>query len=178
MNEPIIIKTTIKKEDYRKFLYIATFRKSPYTLLMIAFISFLGSALLNLTDKYSWQLFISHWIFLYIAALCAVCIKLEIIKKRRIKSDKIQTYESENILEFYDDKVIIKNEYLKSVIEIEYSRFFKLLECNDYFIFYMTYNQATLLRKKDIDDLKEFKSFIKEKFQGNYKSIFYFNKIS
>jgi len=45
------------------------------------------------------------------------------------------------------------------------------MESKDYFIFYLTANQASLVRKKDVDNLNAFKDFIVEKFKGRYKNI-------
>ena len=50
-------------------------------------------------------------------------------------------------------------------------RTYALMESRDYFIFYLTANQASLIRKKDVDDLDAFREFIVQKFKGRYKKI-------
>ncbi len=65
----------------------------------------------------------------------------------------------------------MENEALKSTGELKYNQFFAVMESKDYFIFYLTVNQASLVRKKDIDNLNAFKEFIIGKFKSKYKNI-------
>jgi hypothetical protein len=90
---------------------------------------------------------------------------------QRIKTDKTGTFDSVNTLEFYDDRMVAENKELKSTGQLKYDQFYALMESKDYFIFYLTLNQASLVRKKDIDDLDTFKEFIVEKFGDRYKKI-------
>lgn len=89
--------------------------------------------------------------------------------RQHIKTDKTGAFDSINTLKFYDDKIVIENKALKSTGEIKYSQFYALMESKDYFIFYLTINQASLVRKKDIDDISEFRDFVVEKFVNKYK---------
>ena len=65
----------------------------------------------------------------------------------------------------------MENEALKSKGELKYGQFYALMESKDYFIFYLTANQASLIRKRDIDDLSAFREFIINKFENKYKRI-------
>ena len=65
----------------------------------------------------------------------------------------------------------MENEALKSKGELQYHQFYALMESKDYFIFYLTANQASLIRKLDIDDISAFREFIVEKFKNKYKRI-------
>ncbi|SHI61200.1 hypothetical protein SAMN02745176_00812 [Lutispora thermophila DSM 19022] len=44
----MIINTTITKDDYRKFLYIATFRRNKVIIPLIGLISLIGSMIVTL----------------------------------------------------------------------------------------------------------------------------------
>lgn len=66
MEEPkIIINTIMSKEDYRKFLYIATFKKNKFIIPMLGLIALLGSMIISLDNSHfnltklviSWILF-------------------------------------------------------------------------------------------------------------------------
>ena len=48
----IIINTIMTKEDYRKFLYIATFRRNKVILPLLGLISLMGSLLISLNAGY------------------------------------------------------------------------------------------------------------------------------
>ena len=55
--------------------------------------------------------------------------------------------------------------------ELRYDQIYQLLETHDYFIFYLTANQASLVRKKDVTDVAAFRTFLQEKFAGTYKKM-------
>ena len=111
------------------------------------------------------------WILLFLLAIIVVILKVERKNAQRIKTDKTGTFDSINSLKFYDDKIVMENKALKSTGELKYDQFFSVMESKDYFIFYWTANQASLIRKKDIDNPDEFKKFIVERFEGKYKQI-------
>jgi len=85
--------------------------------------------------------------------------------QNRYSTDSITT------LKFYDDRIVMENEALKSTGELKYDQFFAVMESKDYFIFYLTVNQASLIRKKNIDNPDLFRDFIIEKFKDKYKKI-------
>ena len=173
MEEPkMIINTIMTKNDYRKFLYIATFKRNKFTIPMLALIALLGSLIVSFdNENFNWIKLIISWALLFALAIIAVLIKVERRNAQRIKTDKTGAFDSVNTLKFYDDRIVMENEALKSKGELRYDQFYAVMESKDYFIFYLTANQASLIRKKDVDNLNEFKEFIIGKFQGRYKSI-------
>lgn len=173
MEEPkIIINTSMSKEDYRRFLYIATFRRNKIVIPILILISLVGGIIISFDGgNFNMIIFIISWILLFVIAIIIVLFKVERKNAQRIKTDKTGAFDSVNVLKFYDDKIVITNEALKSTGELRYSQFFALMESKDYFIFYLTVNQASLVRKKDIDNLNAFKEFIIRKFEKNYKKI-------
>lgn len=114
---------------------------------------------------------IVSWILLFALTIIVVLFKVERKNAQRIKTDKTGAFDSVNTLKFYDDRIVIENETLKSIGELKYNQFFAVMESKDYFIFYLTVNQALLVRKKDIDNLNAFKEFIVGKFKSKYKNI-------
>ncbi|NLM44364.1 MAG: YcxB family protein [Clostridiales bacterium] len=116
-------------------------------------------------------LVITSWVFLFALSIMVVVFKVERKNAQRIKTDKTGAFDSVNILKFYDDKITMENKALKSTGELKYEQFYAVMESRDYFIFYFTVNQASLIRKKDVDNLKEFKEFIVNKFRNKYKEI-------
>ena len=79
MEQPkIIINTTLSKEDYRRFLYIATFRRNKVIIPLIGLIALIGSFDVNF-DGGSFNLikFIISWVFLFALAIGAVLFKVE-----------------------------------------------------------------------------------------------------
>jgi len=173
MEEPkIIVNTTMSKEDYKKFLYIATFKRSKFVITYLILISLIGSIIISFRNgSFSFVQMIISWILLFVLAIAVVLFKIERKNAQRIKTDKTGTFDSVNTLKFYDDRIVMENNALKSTGELKYNQFFAVMESKDYFIFYFTVNQASLIRKKDVDNLDEFKEFIIEKFGDKYKHI-------
>jgi len=173
MEEPkIIINTTMTKEDYRKFLYIATFKRNKFIIPMLCLIALLGSMVVSLDNgQFSLTKFIISWLIFFPLTIIVIIFKVERKNAQRIKTDKTGAFDSVNSLKFYDDRIVIENEALKSKGELKYNQFFAVMESKDYFIFYLTVNQASLVRKIDVDNLKAFKEFIVEKFKGKYRNI-------
>lgn len=168
----IIINTTMTKEDYRKFLYIATFKRSKVIIPLIILISLIGSVIISYENGQikPFTLIIS-WVLLFAMSIIVIIFQVERKNKQRIHTDKTGSFGSINTLKFFDDKIVMENESLKSTGQLNYNQFHGLLESKDYFIFYFSANHASLVRKVDVIDIKEFKTFIISKFEGKYKKI-------
>jgi hypothetical protein len=173
MEQPkMIINTTMSKEDYRKFLYIATFRRNKVLIPLLGLISLAGSIIVTSdSGNFNFIKLVISWILLFALAIVVVLFKVEKKNAQRIKTDKTGAFDSINTLKFFEDRIVMVNKALKSRGELKYNQFFALMENKDYFIFYLTANQASLVRKKDVDDLDSFREFIAEKFKGRYRSI-------
>ena len=173
MEEPlIVINTTMTKEDYKKFLYIATFRRNKFVIPLICIICLVGSLIISFDEgNINFIMLIISWPLLFILSIVVVMFKIERKNSQRIKTDKTGTFDSINTLKFYDHKIVMENKSIKSTGELNYNQFFSVMESKAYFIFYFTYNQASLIRKKDVSNIDEFKEFIIEKFECNYKRI-------
>jgi hypothetical protein len=173
MEQPkMIINTTMSKEDYRKFLYIATFRRNKVLIPLLGLISLAGSIIVTSdSGNFNFIKLVISWILLFALAIVVVLFKVEKKNAQRIKTDKTGAFDSINTLKFFEDRIVMVNKALKSRGELKYNQFFALMENKDYFIFYLTANQASLVRKKDVDDLDAFREFIAEKFKGRYRSI-------
>ncbi len=173
MSEPVfLIETRMEIEDYRKFLYTATFCRNKLMIPFVILIAFAGSLIVNWSDGH-FQLIpiVITWIFMTVSAIGAILFKVERKNKQRIKSDKTGTFGSINTLKFYDDKVIMEIKELHSSGELRYDQIYRLMESREYFIFYLTMNQASLIRKKDVDNIGSFRNFLMLKFQKRYKKI-------
>lgn len=173
METPIfIIKTVMEKEDYKKFLYTATFFRNNYVIPLIGFISLLGALLAGWINNMLTPLaIIMIWIFMFLFSIAAVCFKVERKNKQRLKTDKTGAFGSEAVLTFYDDQMVMETPSIKATGTLAYNQFYQLLESKDYFIFYLNATQASLVRKKDIISVDEFRAFIIEKFDGKYKIL-------
>lgn len=176
MDSPtFIIETTMEPNDYRTFLFIATFLRNPFTIPMIAGIAGLGACLFELSnDSFAVVPVLSMWIFMFVIAIGVLCFKIERKNKQRIRTDKTGTFGSKSILKFFEDRIVIETPSLQGTCTLRYEQFFQLLESKDYLIFYLNKNQASFIRKKDLTNPNDFLPFITKKFENKYKRIFSF----
>lgn len=173
MTAPIyIIDTTMEKEDYRKFLYIASFLKNGYTIPLIGALTLLGAIVIGrMNEMFTFPGVALLWGVLFVCSTAMICYRIERKNKQRLRTDKTGTFGSKSVLKFYDDHMVMETPSVEATMSLAYRQFYQLLESKDYFIFYYNSHQASLLRKKDLQDTAAFRKFIMEKFSCSYKSI-------
>lgn len=176
MSEAIFkFETKMEPTDYRKFLYISMFKKNKFTLLMIAVMSLGVSILISFTGslEFSISTLVFYFILSFSISIGALLIKVERIKNRRLKTDRTGFFDYVSILEFYSDKLKVSAPNIEASNKLKYTQFYEVLESANYFMFYVNSNMAHILRKTDFKDvdMNEFRNFLNEKFEGNFKKI-------
>ena len=173
-NKLFTVKTSMGKEDYHKFLYIATFLRSKMIIPFILLIAALMAAFLAYGDnQFNVTKFIALWILLAMVAILTIIFKVERRNKQRIKTDKTGVFNSQETLDFYEDYLIIKSTVFEGESKIKYSQFYQVLESKDYFITYFNMNQASLIRKKDMvkETIEMLRSLYENTMGKKYKRI-------
>lgn len=168
------ITTKMEIEDYKKFMYIATFFRKKSTIPMLVTVSLLGSLWIN----YAWGNVTVLGFFVVTIIMLAfvagvICFKITRRVKQRIKTDNTGTMGSDNVLRFYDDHLEMESENFKSHSELRYEQFYELMETKDYYMFYISVNQAYMIRKKDVktEEVSLFSEFLQCIFEGRYKHL-------
>lgn len=165
-----LIKAIVRKKDYRNYMYVGTFLNNKITIPYIIIIGLIAGGFMNMQSKsFSIVRFILVWLLFSTLVAGALCFQIEVRIRSRIKTDKLGTFNIENVLKCYDNKIVIENKEIKSVSEITYAQYYKLVETKEYFYFYLSKHQASILNKSCIENVDEFKKFIISKFQGRYK---------
>lgn len=90
MEEPrIVINTTMSKEDYKKFLYIATFKRNKFVIPFLCLISLIASIIISYDNgNFMLERLVISWILLFLLAIIVVILKVERKNAQRIKTDK------------------------------------------------------------------------------------------
>lgn len=160
------------KEDYKKFLYIATFRRNKLLIPFMIALSVIGSLAIGF-DSYgfSWLRFMLSFVIMTPFIFGIIIFQVERRNAKRVKTDQTGSFDSISKLTFYEDKMTLEVEAFKSSGEVQYAQFYGVRESKDYFIFYLNVNQASLIRKIDVEELEEFKAFIMDKLKEKYKRI-------
>lgn len=168
------VETTMNKKDYHKFLYIATFLRSKIIIPFFMTLSGIMSFLLTYKETpFNITKFILFWILLLAIAISVVIFKVERKNNQRIKTDRTGFFGSKETLDFYEDYVKIKSTAIEGETKIKYGQFYQVLESKGYFITYFNVNQASLIRKEDMDgDTIEKLRLLYQNVMGkNYKRI-------
>lgn len=163
------INTKLEKKDYKKFLYIATFLRRPYTILLIIIISFFGGIMATWDGGMAAkELVIFYWIFMFIISMVTLMWNVE--RKNKRKSKEGGEVFSRNILYFYDDKIAITDGQLEKPLALTYNQIYEVLESKNYYIFYFSKTMASLIRKEDMAaNTKDFSDFISFKLGNRYR---------
>jgi len=110
-----VINTIMSREDYRKFLYIATFRRNKGMVPLLGLISLLGSLIISMeSDSLNLTKFLISWIGLFALAIAVAVLRVEMRTAQRLKTDKTGAFDSVNTLKFYEDRIVMENKALKS----------------------------------------------------------------
>lgn len=168
------VETIMEKEDYKSFLFTTMFKRNKGTLKFIAFMAVIGSVLLCFTKiGFGVKTFIASWVVLFMALYVLAWIRMEYRYRRTVEQSKSALFGSVTTITFYEDMLNMASDLTYRTSDLLYSDFFRILEMKNYFVFYYTKAEATIVRKKDFADvdLKEFREFIKTKFEGKYQKI-------
>lgn len=168
----IVVNTQITKSDYRQFMYLATFKKNKFMLPLLLAMALVGSWFIVL-EAYGFNL--GKWLGGAALFLCfemaILVLKIELRIDKRYKTDRVGTFDVNTRLTFYPEKVVIEQPKLKASGELTYEQFYCLRESATLFVFYLNAAQATLVRKKDVEDLEGLRIFLKERFGTRYKKM-------
>ena len=166
--------TQLEKEDLKKFMYITTFFRKKSTIPMLITVSLLGSLWVN----FAWGNITTFGFFIVAVIMLAfiagvISFKITRRVKQRIKTDNAGTMGSDSVLRFYDDHLEMESENFKSHSELRYEQFYELMETKDYYMFYISVNQAYMIRKKDVkaEEVSMFSEFLQCMFEGRYKHL-------
>lgn len=177
MNEKKLfsVKTSIDKKDYHKFLYIATFLRRKLMIPMIIIVSAIMAGVVAFNKEvFQFTEFFIYWAILLGITLFAIVVKVETRNREKIKADKINgSLKAHETLEFYDDFVVIKSTAFKSKSKLKYYKFHEIIETKNYFIIYFNRQQASIIRKVDLDNetIENLKKLFIEKLKGKYRRI-------
>jgi|LSQX01.2.fsa_nt_gb thiosulfate reductase cytochrome b subunit len=168
----MIINTIMTEKDYRKFLYLITFRKNKYATPLLGLLT----AALSLPISFEYGYFIATrfvfgWLFLFMIAAGVLVIKVEMRFRQRLRTDRTGTFGRTNRFKFYEDKIALESDLPRSTGELSNEQFYAVLESKEYFMLYLTSAQALLIRKEDLVEPERFEEFITAKFAGRYRRI-------
>lgn len=168
-----LVKTKMTEKDYNKFLYTATFRRNKLVLLIIGLMSMLGAGFVAYKETFNYLLFLISWPALFALSIGIIFFKVKRDNNKLAKKHNVGFYDNEISFKFYENHLLVENPQNKGnkQSKVSYDKFHQILESKDYYILYLTYNQASLIRKKDLEDPIAFNDFILDRFKSIYRKI-------
>ena len=165
------ITTRTEKEDYRKFLYFASFRKSPKSLLIIFGFSAAGALFGAVYGNiFSVLNVILLWIGISIFVCLGVCFRAEQKVIQLQYAGKENAFKTTQHLEFHDKNIIIDDSNVPGIVKVGYDKIKRVFETKDYYYFYIIDNQASMIRKSDIETTVDIRTFFQKRFQQRFKA--------
>lgn len=162
------VRSVLSKQDWRKFLYIATFRRNPKVLLCIDGIALIAAFLLSWDRQSGFSVVRMALLFVlfFLAAVAAVACMTERANLRRM--GKNRHFGEETVFQFYEDKLGIRASGSKQQNRLAYAHFEACLESRDFFIFYITREEGIALCKRDAEDPEGLREFLKARFGARF----------
>lgn len=173
-NKLFTVRTSMEKEDYRNFLYIAILLKSKIKIpFMLLFIAFLSTFLSYSENQFYIKDFFISFIILITVFILIIVFKIELKINQRIKTDKLGIFKSQGILDFYENFLIAKSTAIEGESKLKYDSFYKVFETKYYFITYFNIDQAALIRKKDMENkaIENLRYLYKNNLKNKYKIV-------
>ena len=176
METPLFqVDTHMERKDYRKFLYIATFFQNPFVipaiLVMCGVVAVLASRQMGRSDLFY---MVALWGAISALVFSAVCFNVEGKNRRRVAAaQQAGALDRRLVMSFSEQEFFLENPAREASRHLTYEEFHLLMETKDYFIFFLTKHQVTLLRKRDMkeEELDSFSAFIRRKFGKRYRKI-------
>ena len=76
---------------------------------------------------------------------------------------------SEVIFYFHDEDFVMENQGIASTATLSYDKIYQVVETKDFYALYLNVNQATLISKRNIENVDEFGAFLLERTRDIYK---------
>lgn len=177
MNEPTLFQFTSHMEaaDYKKYLYLTTFRKLNQLILSLTLLSIVGTFficfLLHITSPVK-----IVWILLFIVLLFVsfLFLKLERQVKQLFPRDSVTSVKKDQVITIYDSFLTASNRMSEGVTKTKYSDFYEIYETTEYLILYFDKNLSSLIKKQDIptDQYNDLILFLQSKLTNRYHTHF------
>lgn len=176
MENKLLFKVTSKLEakDFRKFLYLATFKRSPLIIPVIGLIGLIAASTITFVNgPFTVVKFLGLFLSLFLIAYIATCLKVE-YRSFVVKKDKNHPiFKDNHNISFFENYIMPAKNKGKNKTKIEYSKLFKVLKTDKYLVIYYNTSVASIVRKEDLDEetWNGLVDFLKNKLDNKFKKV-------
>jgi hypothetical protein len=164
----------MEKADYRKFSHLTIFRNKTKTATLIIIMAVAGAVIgCMIEGSFSLPQFLLIWLVLIPTELAAIFLRVEYKAFKRSNLVGMGLAIVRQDLSFYDNYLIAEDNLSKGPKKIKYDNLYQALETKDYYIIYTSAENASIIRKKDIDDEDRagFHKFLQAKMGSRYTNL-------
>lgn len=161
----------MEKEDYKKFLYFITFKKSRKTIWALITLALVSCMLLSFFLRLrSIGEIAGCFIFMLIISLSFLLLKIEGQAKALYSANPQNEFQKEQTVTLYETRITATNRTSNGVTSTDYGRLSKIYELPDYLILYFNEELASLIRRKDLPSgcEKDICRFLEQKLEHRY----------
>ena len=176
MDNKMLFKVTSKLEakDFRKFLYLATFKRSPLIIPVIGLIGIIAASTITFVNgPFTVVKFLGLFLAMFLISYIATCLKVE-YRSFVVKKDKNHPIVKDNHnISFFENYIMPAKNKGKNKTKIEYSKLFKVLKTDEYLVIYYNTSVASFIRKEDLNEetWTGLTELLKNKVGKNFKRV-------
>lgn len=164
------IQTQMNEQDYKNFLTFHMFHKGKAIWIYTAILSIVAAtACTYVTQIITIPFFLFCWALMIATILITLRIKIHLLIKKRLKTDRGNLIRSEVIFYFHEEDFVMENQGIASTATLSYDKIYQVVETKDFYALYLNVNQATLISKRNIENVDEFGAFLLERTREIYK---------
>ena len=166
------IQTQMNEQDYKNFMTFHMFHKGKVIWIYTAFLSIVAAAACTyFTQIKTVPFFLFCWALMIATIIITLRVKIHLLIKKRLKTDCANLIRSEVIFYFRDEDFVMENQGITSTATLTYDKIYQVIETKDFYALYLNVNQATLISKRNVENVDEFGAFLQERTRGIYKDF-------
>ena len=166
------IQTQMNEQDYKNFMTFHMFHKGKVIWIYTAFLSIVAAAACTyFTQIKTVPFFLFCWALMIATIIITLRVKIHLLIKKRLKTDRANLIRSEVIFYFRDEDFVTENQGITSTATLTYDKIYQVIETKDFYALYLNVNQATLISKRNVENVDEFGAFLQERTRGIYKDF-------
>lgn len=165
------ITTRMEKEDYKKYLYFTTFRKSSQTVVSLLILTAIGTLFFCFLLKQATPARIAI-VFLLVGLLILsfLFLKMDRQVRKLFPTSSNSPFQKQQTIRLYETYLTASNRMSDGETITYYENFHEIYETAEYLILHFDKTLASPVRKKDIptEQREEILSFLKRKLKERY----------
>lgn len=165
------ITTRMEKDDYKKYLYFTTFRKSSQTVISLLILIVIGTFFFSFLLKQNTLAgILIIFVLMALLILSFLFLRMDRQARKLFPVSGNSSFKKEQTIRLYETCLTASNRMSDGETLTNYESFHEIYETAEYLILYFDKTLASPVRKKDIpaEERTKILAFLKEKLNDRY----------